>query len=122
MRRCGELSGSHARGVSRRVLVGNANPHRTTDPKRAALPPPDVLAENDAWLGRLARQAQWTIAAWGDCARAELAERALEAIGARVVYALALTKRGVPRHPLYLRSDLKPFAWRLPIETQLALL
>jgi hypothetical protein len=96
-----------------KIYVANTNPYRATDPKAAQVPPEDVLALNDQWIGKLSRQVQWVVAAWGGKANRALAERALTVIRRfRPVHAIALSKDGQPKHPLYLPGDSQPFVWR----------
>lgn len=95
-----------------KVYVANTNPYRATDPKAAQVPPEDVLALNDQWIGKLSRQVQWVVAAWGGKAHTALAARALGVIRRhRPVRAIALSKGGEPKHPLYLPRDAQPFVW-----------
>jgi hypothetical protein len=97
-----------------KVYVANTNPFRSTDPKKAIVPLDNVFAENDAWLRKLARTCQWVVAAWGTKAYPTLAARALNVLTeCRDVRALALSKDGTPKHPLYLKGDLQPAIWRL---------
>ena len=39
-------------------------------------------------------------------------EKVAELLSMFDLYALDLTKNGIPKHPLYLRSDTKPFIFR----------
>lgn len=81
--------------------------------------------QNDAYIEQAALEIAmlggFIVCAWGD-PKAPSARR--EEVNARLRHvldiirrancgttALALTKSGNPRHPLYLRADLKPFAW-----------
>lgn len=97
----------------RRLCFGNGNPFRSTNPKLARIPPEEVLLENDKHLRRIAREASVVVAAWGDKANPQLAARALRVLReVAPVYALAFSKAGVPRHPLYLLGSLQPQLWR----------
>lgn len=92
--------------------VGNVNPTRATDPKDADIPPEDVLEENEDWLRLLAFRADLIVAAWGAAAPQVLVDRVMALVEPiQTVKALALTKAGQPRHPLYLKADLVPFTW-----------
>lgn len=96
-----------------RLDVANVNPCRSTDPKAATRPPEDVLLDNDAWLGNLARQADLVVAAWGSAADPELADRAMNILRAEhPIFALGLTRDGHPRHPLYLPKDTELTIWK----------
>ena len=92
------------------VAVGNLFAFRTPSPdvlRQAAHP---VGRANDRWLERLAAESSRLIAAWGN-------EGALLGRDAQVrellgpLYALALTRRGQPRHPLYLPGRAEPVPW-----------
>lgn len=104
-----------------RVYVANTNPHRSTDPRRALMPPAAVLDVNDEWLRRLARECELVVAAWGAASEPVLASRALDTLRYEgPVHALALTKHGHPKHPLYLRRDLRPVPWKARIIVEIA--
>lgn len=96
-----------------RLLVVNTNPMRATNPREATRPPEHILGRNDQALNAVAGDASVVVAAWGAFADPLLVRRAIAVIrwrGARL-YALAETKRGHPRHPLYLARGLEPFPW-----------
>jgi hypothetical protein len=96
------------------IVVLNIFAFRATDPadmKRAADP---IGPENDEYL-RSEGQKGRVICAWG--AHGSFMDREAAVVrlfdGLRVpLYALALTGAGSPRHPLYLKGDLKPTRWR----------
>ena len=95
------------------MWFGNTNPYRSTDPSLAEIPPEPVLAINDQHLRDMAREADIVIAAWGADANRELSIRAINVIREVAdIYALAFTKKGIPRHILYLKKDLKPQLYR----------
>jgi hypothetical protein len=89
------------------LVVANLFAFRTPFPKllRAARDP--VGPRNDRWINRLADDAGLVVAAWGAhgdyLARAS---RVAERIGD--CHALGLTASGAPRHPLYVRADVRP--------------
>lgn len=79
----------------------------------------DLMAIEDA-----AKIAGTVVCAWGGpyapralrevvAARADRVARRLQRIG-RPLHVLALTKDGIPRHPLYLKGALRPVVWRTP--------
>jgi len=98
-----------------RMIYVNLNPFRATDPKKALIPPPAVMAENDTHLRFAISQADLFVCAWGRLAPADLVERAMGVIQfQKPLYYLELSKDGKrPKHPLYLRDDLQPTRWRL---------
>ena len=107
IRRCIGFAASWGYGA---LAVGNLFAFRTPSPqllKRAALP---VGRANDRWLERLAAQSSQVIAAWGnDGGFLRRDARVRELLGP--LCALSLTKQGMPRHPLYVRSDVRPRPW-----------
>lgn len=109
IRRCSGYAGAWGYGW---LDVGNINPTRATNPKDADIPPEDILEENDDWLRLLAFRSDLIVAAWGAAAPQILVDRVMTLVEPiQTVKALALTKAGQPRHPLYLKADLVPFTW-----------
>ena len=99
-------------GFSRMIFV-NVNPYRSTDPERALLPSDEALDVNVAVLRRVAQEAELVVCGWGMKADAGLVKVATETMLPHVhLHALAYSKTGVPRHPLYLRKDLRPLLWK----------
>lgn len=93
-----------------RLVYVNTNPYRSTDPDSQEIPPQEVLRLNDRYLEGWAGEASMVVAAWGTKAIPALAKRAetiLRGIGP--LYAIKLTKDGIPGHPLYLPSAAQPF-------------
>ena len=83
--------------------------YRATDPKvmrRAADP---VGPENDDWILKIAAKTDLVMCAWG---RHGLfnnrQDRVLELLKGRNLRYLEKTGDGIPKHPLYLKSDLPP--------------
>lgn len=83
---------------------------RSTDPKGLKLVDDPIGPENDAHITRLAKQADLVIAGWGTHgALMDRGQSAYELLGkVSQPKCLAVTKHGFPKHPLYLRADLKP--------------
>ncbi len=85
---------------------------RATDPKDLKAAPEPIGPENNWRLILWCESAQLRVAAWG-------AHGAYKSRGAEVrsmlwklnLHHLGLTKDGNPKHPLYLRADLKPILW-----------
>lgn len=85
--------------------------YRATDPKvmRAAEDP--VGPENDYWIKKIAIESQMVVCAWGlhgkfmdrqDHVLANLRELPCD------LRYMELSKDGIPKHPLYLKSELRP--------------
>lgn len=117
IRRC--IAFSKAWGFGGLVVV-NLFALRATDPRHLRLPRNhsqsdylDVVGErNDEVLESETDSAAQVIAAWGNHgALYERCERALEIVGPLRLYHLGLTKQGQPRHPLYVKGDVKPELW-----------
>ncbi len=99
-------------GMTDMVFV-NTNPFRARDPKSARLPTGSAAQENDMWIERAALGSELFVGAWTPKAAPVLVARALEVLKREHVkiYALDVAKDGSPKHPLYLRGDLKPTLW-----------
>lgn len=112
--RCRSLAG---REGFRNLLVWNLFACRATDPaklKRAADP---VGPETDAAIELALALCEQTILAWGNhgrhLGRSGKVLARCAASGARLAV-LGLTKRGEPRHPLYLSANVRPRSWKPP--------
>lgn len=103
-----------------RMYVANIFALRSTDPRAMKSHPHPVdltgSLRNDTVIRMLAEHvalhAGWIVCAWGahgtHRGRADTVRRLLAGLPLRY---LALTAGGQPRHPLYLRADLKPTRW-----------
>lgn len=92
------------------LTVANLYAYRATAPaelKKAADP---VGPECDLYLERCAGEAALVVAAWGMHAQPERVEQVRRLLGPEVM-ALAWTKAGQPRHPLYVRADTALQRW-----------
>ena len=111
VRRC--VGFAHAWGFGSLEVV-NLFAFRATDPRdllRAAAP---VGAANDQAILDATRGADRVVVAWGvrgdHLGRADTVAGLLDSASV-VPVALATTKDGHPRHPLYVRGDTDPSAW-----------
>jgi len=65
--------------------------------------------QNDKWLKKIALKCDKIIFAWGSFNESSV--RAKEIIEMFDGYALLINKDGSPRHPLYVKSDIKPIKY-----------
>lgn len=103
-------------GFARMVML-NLFAYRSTDPKALAKLSLEqaVGPENVAHIESQALTASIVVCAWGANAKvapyhAYKVAKGLRQLGVEL-YALGFTKGSYPRHPLYLRRDLKPEPW-----------
>jgi hypothetical protein len=91
---------------------------RATDPRRMKAAPDPVGPDNDAYILRVADKAGLIVAAWGN--QGDFMDRGKAVIELLHEFDLSylgiLTKGGHPRHPLYLKADLKPELFRRGIK------
>ncbi len=64
---------------------------------------------NNMWLKKIALKCDLIIFAWGSFNKAT--ERAKEVMKMFTGYALGINKDGSPRHPLYVKSNIKPIKY-----------
>jgi hypothetical protein len=95
------------------LIMANLFALRATDPTEMLRHPEPVGPDNDAWLRGLAGRSGKVIAAWGVHGTHRKRDKAVLQMLGDKLHALALTKAGLPKHPLYLRADLTPFALRV---------
>jgi hypothetical protein len=94
------------------LFVVNLYALRSTDAAALWTADDPVGPDNDAWIRDIALAAQHVgapvVAAWGAHARPDRVATVRALPGMHRLSGLALTKDGQPRHPLYLRSELRP--------------
>lgn len=95
------------------LTVCNLYAYRATDPRRLTHVADPIGPENEAVLESHARSAGLVVCAWGGAgsARGTLVAKRLLDWAHGPLYALAWTKHGAPRHPLYLGSHIRPLPW-----------
>lgn len=100
------------------LLVVNLYAWRATDPTELWTADDPVGPENDAHLCAAATIAADTggplVGAWGANAKPDRIAAVLALPGMDQLTALAVTKAGQPRHPLYLKAELTPQPWTPP--------
>lgn len=94
---------------------------RATDPKELlSSSEPTGGMENVYWIKNSIENASKVVCAWGNWPTVEKLlkkfpdYRPLEGIPVDSFYYLELSKDGVPKHPLYLKSDLEPKQFTFP--------
>ncbi|TAM23399.1 MAG: DUF1643 domain-containing protein [Nevskiaceae bacterium] len=112
IRRCIGFAKSWGYGA---LCMTNAFAYRATDPKVMKAQAEPVGPDNDSHLQRVAAEAGVIVAAWG--VHGSHRNRCFEI--PRLIpnlHCLARTQLGDPKHPLYLRADLRPvpFNWERP--------
>ncbi|MDO8459475.1 MAG: DUF1643 domain-containing protein [Nanoarchaeota archaeon] len=89
------------------ITVCNAFAFRSTFPKDLKKTEEPVGEENDKYIMNEAQKSKMIMAAWGNHAQyLGRSKQILSSLG--TVHHLGITKQGEPRHPLYLKSNLKP--------------
>lgn len=96
-----------------RLIVCNLFAWRATDPRELRTAADPVGPMNDERMAECAGVASLILCAWGNhgahAGRDKYVREALYTI--RPLHHLGLTGKRQPRHPLYLRGDLKPLEW-----------
>lgn len=82
--------------------------HRATNPGELLVAKDPVGPDNDYWLEKIILSSDLVIAAWGNHGSLLDRNKIIEAKFSSHLYALSITKQGMPGHPLYLRSEAKP--------------
>ncbi len=89
------------------VYIGNIYGYRSTDPKMLEFVDDPVGPDNDKWLSVMSGMCDLRVAGWGNNIlsqkRAESVRRIVQDLKC-----LEKSKSGNPKHPLYLRKNLKP--------------
>lgn len=110
IRRCISFAKSFGCGS---LLVGNLYAFRATYPRDLFRSDEPTGGErNDAALIKLLARSSVTVAGWGYRAKAKRVAEVLRLPGADQLTALATTKYGAPRHPLFLPGTASPTAWK----------
>ena len=86
---------------------------RATDPKEMKKQGDPRGAENNHWILHICTRASMIVAAWGTHGTFLNRHReVLNLLDLHNVWCLGVTKDGIPKHPLYLKADLKPVMYK----------
>jgi len=100
------------------ILVGNLFAFRATDPKTLLNIYDPIGEDNQKHLKEMYNEAEIIITAWGNSGIVEKTFKKFKDYkpleGAKELYYLELSKTGTPKHPLYLKKDLKPIKFEIP--------
>jgi hypothetical protein len=100
------------------LLVGNLFALRTPNPDDLTDHPRPVGPQNDAWLRRIATEADRVVAAWGAngdiMGRGEVVAKQLDS----ELHALDTTRDGHPVHPLYQPAGIDPEPYSGPGDSE----
>lgn len=88
------------------LTVANVFAFRTPSPRVLLAATDPVGPRNDEWIRRLAREADVTIAAWGNHGAYMRRDDAVLAL-LDTPQCLAVTQRGQPKHPLYILGSTR---------------
>jgi hypothetical protein len=90
------------------LIVVNLFAYRSTDPRALKVASDPVGPENDTWLKKAVTQSDLVVAAWGNGGNLNGRAELVKSMFPKQLHALRLTKQGMPGHPLYLPSGLRP--------------
>ena len=108
IRRCRNFAKSWGFGA---MCMTNLFAFRATDPnvmKKAQNP---VGEENDEWLLKIAGSAKLIVAAWGNHGNHLGRDAKVIKLLNRPLHCFEVSKQNQPKHPVRLRSDLKPILY-----------
>lgn len=111
IRRCIDFSKKLGGGS---LWMVNLFAYRSTDPSKIRLVEDPVGPENDYWISKVASSADFIIAAWGNNGDFLSRDKDVVSLVGCEVYALRITSKGMPSHPLYLpkNSEIIPYLER----------
>lgn len=84
---------------------------RSTNPKGLLTASDPVGSENDHWISQIVNESDIVVAAWGNHGNFNSRDRQVLGLTNKKIYALSITNKNMPGHPLYLpkNSILLPF-------------
>jgi hypothetical protein len=97
------------------MVMTNLFAFRATDLRVMKAAPDPVGPENNHWLLETAKNSSLVLCAWGNHGvyenRAQIIPELFRGTGI-TLHCLGFTKFGAPKHPLYLKADLRPVEFR----------
>jgi hypothetical protein len=93
------------------LCMVNLFAYRETEPRIMKIHPEPIGIENDERLVELANGAGIVIAAWGANGKHLQRDQEVMRLLKGKLYCLGKTISGHPKHPLYLKSNIKPFIY-----------
>ena len=89
------------------ILMTNLFAFRSTNPQGLYAEQDPIGIDNDFYIRECADKAEITIACWGN--HGSFNNRSLEVYDlVKSLYCLDINKSGEPKHPLYIKRDIKP--------------
>ena len=102
------------------IAVANLYPLRSTDPEKLLWHSNPLGVSNNEYIIEMASRCSLIVTAWGNGKIVERLEKAypaykpLKGLKTHELHYLELSKTGDPKHPLYLKGDLRPTAFSTP--------
>jgi hypothetical protein len=93
------------------IQIGNLFAYRSTKPSKLKSASNPVGQDNDRWLKKLYASSRIVIASWGNSGTLFNRADHVRSLFSNL-YCLGITKKGQPKHPLYLRKSIKPILMR----------
>jgi hypothetical protein len=111
IRRC--IGFAHTWGFGGLEVV-NLFAYRTANPTELSQADDPIGAENDFYLMSLRERVEQIILAWGNWGSLQGRDRTVMHLlsNQETMYCLGLTKAGSPKHPLYIKRDVLPMAFK----------
>jgi len=96
-----------------RLCMANLFAYRSLDPRQLRQVSDPIGVGNNARLEELATQAGMVVAAWGYRGTFRNQDKEVMALLSKVssLYCLGKTKKGNPKHPLYVSGETKPVSY-----------
>ena len=108
IRRCVDYAKRWGYGA---LCMVNLFAYRETDPNVMKAQVRPVGADNDRWLLACAKDAGIVVAAWGTHGTHLQRDQAVKQLLVGKLSCLGQTKGGHPKHPLFIKADVKPCSY-----------